>query len=598
MRRKILFIFHILLAGPLVVAQANVRVESVFEPSNISLSNAANYKIIIHGVQTNPQGSVPQVSGLNLSNSPRIFRSASFINGVPSIKTELSFEVRPQREGSFTVPSWKITAEGKKYSIPAATLQVLPPSQRDLARQREQQQQEQDLREAAFLEFSIPRPFLFKGESTPAKLSLFLWDKLPVTRIDQLPQKTGDGFSLSSLGQPEEQRNVVRGNKAYSVFHWKVGLTGALSGQNELSFTTAIRVRVKGSKNSPFGNPFFSDPFFGFGREQSLEIKSAKYTLEVRDLPSAGRPPNFQGAIGSFQASSSIDLDRVSLGDPVRLKFAIEGSGNFAAMPAPDFPDSGRFRAGPPAFSFTGDNLTKLQGTQTFEYVLTPLTAGLLEVPPIEFSYFDPIQEKYLFSSSMPHPLRVDPGEKWAQPQEPTVAQESRPERISTKDLFQTESEPGEWKVSLAVARPFSTSAFWILQVLGATLSCGLLLWKMKKRDPKRDALIKKEKLLEGKLSQSLKLMDAPSFYQTLRKILSIRIGRVCNHDKPSALSTSELVALLQKKKFSTDICDQTELLLQTCDNQEYAAENASEISLKEQFSKAEKLLKQLGAKR
>jgi hypothetical protein len=39
-------------------------------------------------------------------------------------------------------------------------------------------------------------------------------------------------------------------------------------------------------------------------------------------------------------------------------------------------------------------------------------------------------------------------------------------------------------------------------------------------------------------------------------------------------------------------------LLLQTCDNQEYAAENASEVSLKEQFSKAEKLLKQLGAKR
>ena len=116
------------------------------------------------------------------------------------------------RDRSFTVPSWNITAEGKKYSVPAATLQVLPPSQRDLARQREQQQQEQDLREAAFLEFSIPRPFLFKGESTPAKLSLFLWDKLPVTRIDQLPQKAGDGFSLSSLGQPEEQRNVVRGN--------------------------------------------------------------------------------------------------------------------------------------------------------------------------------------------------------------------------------------------------------------------------------------------------------------------------------------------------------------------------------------------------
>ena len=351
---KILFFFCTFLTGSFVAAQSNVRVESIFEPATISLSKVANYKIIIHGIQTNPQGSVPQVNGLNLSNSPRTFRSASFINGVPSIKTEISFEVRPQLEGSFTLPSWKISVEGKNYTVPAATLKVLPPNQEDIARKQQQKQQKEDLKEAAFLEFSITRPFLFKGESTSAKLSLFLWNKLPVTSIDQLPQKTGDGFSLSPLGEPVEQRNVIRGNKTYSVFNWKVGLTGALSGQNALSFTTSIRVRVKGSRNSPFGNPFFSDPFFGFGREQSLEIKSDKYTLDVRDLPLTGRPSNFLGAIGSFEASSSIDMDRVSLGDPVRLKFSIEGTGNFAAMPAPNIPDSDRFRSGPPSFSFSG----------------------------------------------------------------------------------------------------------------------------------------------------------------------------------------------------------------------------------------------------
>ena len=74
----------------------------------------------------------------------------------------------------------------------------------------------------------------------------------------------------------------------------------------------------------------------------------------------------------------------------------------------------------------------------------------------------------------------------------------------------------------------------------------------MKKRDPKRDALIKKEKLLEGKLSQSLKLMDAPSFYQTPAQDLEhIRIGQVCNHDKPSALSTSELVHSSKEEIFN-----------------------------------------------
>ena len=92
--------------------------------------------------------------------------------------------------------------------------------------------------------------------------------------------------------------------------------------------------------------------------------------------------------------------------------------------------------------------------------------------------------------------------------------------------------------------------------------------------------------------------MDAPSFYQTLRKIISVRIGRICRHDKPSALSTTELIALLHSNKFPAEICEQTQILLQTCDSQEYAAENEPTTSLKDQIQHAEILLKQLQVKR
>jgi len=579
---------------PLTILSANVRIEAIFDPSSITLSNRTSYKIVIHGTQSNPQGAVPQVPGLVLSNNPRTFRSASFINGVPSIKAELSFDVSPQREGTFTIPAWQVSVDGKNYQVPPSNLQVLPPNQADIARQKAQQEQDRDLQEAAFLELTTERPFFFKGETTAAKLSLFLWDRLPVTKIEQLPQKRGDGFSISELDQPEEKRNVSRGNKIYSVFTWDIGLTGALSGQHTLSFASTIRVRVKGSKNSPFGNPFFNDPFFGFGREQALEIQSRTYDFEVRDLPTQGRPADFQGAIGSFSASSSIDLDRVSLGDPVRLNFVIQGKGNFSAMPAPAFPESDRFRTGPPAFSFEGNQITKYQGSQSFEYVLTPLTAGLLEVPTMQFSYFDPEQEKYFTATTSPHPLRVDPGEKWVQPPSQTSPEKTDLARISTRDLFQTESEPGTWVPSPSIVHPLQSGLFWTLQAGGCLIFALVLFLKVRKKDPLRDALLRKERVLQGKLSNAVKLKDRSSFYQNLRKILRIRIGLVCGHDHPAALSTHELIGLLQKNHFSGEVCSETENLLSQCDDQEYAASSGSALALQAHYQQTTALLKKM----
>ena len=79
-------------------------------------------------------------------------------------------------------------------------------------------------------------------------------------------------------------------------------------------------------------------------------------TIEVRSLPMKGRPLGFQGAIGTFTSESRIDTNRVSMGDPVRLVFEISGTGNFAAVPAPDINSNKNFKIGPPSFSLRKPN--------------------------------------------------------------------------------------------------------------------------------------------------------------------------------------------------------------------------------------------------
>ena len=58
-----------------------------------------------------------------------------------------------------------------------------------------------------------------------------------------------------------------------------------MTGNQSLSFDTNIRVRTKNQRGSPFNNPFFNDPFFGFGRDESIKVTSEKNWIEVRSPP-------------------------------------------------------------------------------------------------------------------------------------------------------------------------------------------------------------------------------------------------------------------------------------------------------------------------
>ena len=243
--------------------------------------------------------------------------------------------------------------------------------QEDKIREEIEGKQTQDLRQASFIEYVKPREFLFEGETVSGLLNLFIWDRLPVSRIERPPQKDGDAFSLTELRQPQEKRNQTKFDKTYTVFSWPTGLTAAIAGQHTIQFNTSIRVRVKSRGNSPFASPFFNDPFFGFGREESLTVKSDLINIEVKALPMLDRPGSFQGAIGTFSCRSIPNSDRVSLGVPVRLIFEIEGTGNFSAMPAPILNSDSNFKIGPPAFSFEGNEITMHEGKQLFEYILT-----------------------------------------------------------------------------------------------------------------------------------------------------------------------------------------------------------------------------------
>jgi len=137
--------------------------------------------------------------------------------------------------------------------------------------------------------------------------------------------------------------------------------------------------------------------FFG-GRELSLTgVRPVSVTpefssVQVRALPQEGRPANFRGAVGNFVVHAQAKPTQVAVGDPVTLTVTVvdlSQDGTTLQTLQPPVIDQaslgGEFRvpSDPLAGSVDGN-------AKTFTQTIRPLSAKLTQVPPIEFSYFDP----------------------------------------------------------------------------------------------------------------------------------------------------------------------------------------------------------------
>ena len=589
----ILFVSLLLLGAEEINGQ-QLRVESSFQPPSITIANNSVYKIIIHGSQENPQGSLPQIPGISISNSPQTFRSASFINGVPSVRLEMSFQIKPKKIGTHTIPPWTIKVGSTTLQVPGSSIKVVAANQEDKIKQQAEQKQKEDLSQASFIEFINPRKFLFEGETVSGLLNLFIWDRLPVSRIERPPQKEGDAFSLTELQQPQEKRNQAKYGKTYTVFSWPTGLTAAIAGPQQIQFNTSIRVRVKSRGNSPFTSPFFNDPFFGFGREESLTVKSDLINIEVKELPMIERPDSFRGAIGKFSCRSIPDSDRVSLGDPIRLVVEITGTGNFSAMPAPVLHSNSNFKIGPPAFSFEGNEITMHEGKQLFEYILTPLRPGLINIPVITFSYFDPTREEYFTSKTTNHSLRVDPGETWVD-STPVQQQIETPDfAVPTTDLFQTENEPGEWFQNVKHKTVINSQVFWSVQSIPLFCAIGLGFYGWKRKQSGRDLFRQKQSILKKQMKESISFNDASLFFRATRERLRLEIGTFYKHPNPASLSSNELSTLLQSSSNEGDTITEIQKILEISDDHEFAGTLKDPQSLEDLYKNINILLKKI----
>ncbi len=130
-------------------------------------------------------------------------------------------------------------------------------------------------------------------------------------------------------------------------------------------------------------------------------------TVRVVPPPQEGRPEHYVGAIGSnMTVKTAIDSQNCNVGDPLKLTVTIGGDIRLKNTYPPKLDDIPELEDNFRIYSDTVKTLSR-QDSRQFVYTIRPVREGTLEIPPMEFAYFDSGAREYRTVSTDPIPVRA-----------------------------------------------------------------------------------------------------------------------------------------------------------------------------------------------
>src|SRR5215475_7660932 len=412
------------------------------------------------------------------------------------------YTVMPLRGGAFTIPPQTIRIGNTALRTPALTLNVADTSGSSSGARPRRDAQPTNANNLAFAELIVPSKTAYVGQVVPVQIRMG-FDPRVRPQLIEPPEITGQGFTAQKLQQSSENTETI-GGRMYEVVTYKTAIAAARAGKFEIGPVkakaqivvprrpSAPRSRPRSpfdlfDMDDPFSDPFFSNPFGQFGERREVEIKSEPVALEVKPLP-PNAPPSFSGAIGNFTMASDAKPKTVQVGDPITVTTTISGRGNFDRVNAPVIEDERGWHKYPPSSKFKQDDEVGISGTKTFEMVLSP-NEKKQGLPPLAFSYFDPVKQQYVTLHGEPISINVEGGAMVTQNAGPAQSAAPAPSPATARPTVQSLTKPEDILYQLTELPNRSESfepiytqrVFWAAQLIPLLALIGFAGWKIRR---------------------------------------------------------------------------------------------------------------------
>ncbi len=368
------------LLGSLNISSAeDVSFEATVNANQISLPEALELTLTVHGAKNIPPISIPTIDGFQVRY---VGPSTRFliVNGVSSSEHSFVYNLFPSKTGRFQIPSLSLFIDQKTYSTNPIDIEVIDTPTSSASTADSPAKVGGSIEDKVFLKVSIAPKEVYVGERTPLSMKVYVKDF--GLQLSSAPGVKADGFLTDSTANMQKSSENINGI-VYETLTFDTNIYPTQPGPLKIGPFQAVGQLVYQVKT---GNDIFSD-FFGRQEARPIALRADPLTIDVKALPEDGKPSDFSGAIGQYDFKASVGPLAVKLGDPLTLRMTVSGNGRFKNLTMPGLNDS-RFKTYDPQIK-EDDN------SKTVEQVIIPTDQNIKEVPPLSFSYFDPQEKKY-----------------------------------------------------------------------------------------------------------------------------------------------------------------------------------------------------------
>ena len=381
------------------------------------------YSIDTQDISDFSMGQVPDAFEVLMGPSRSTSSSFQIINGKTSqsSSTTLTYILVANKNGTFTLPSASVTADGKKIS--SNTVKIVVSGQAQSQNngggsgsgnsRHHRDAQEQDMGKnisgnELFIRVSANKKRVYEQE--PILLTYKVYSLVNLTQLEgKMPDLKG--FHTQEVPLPQQKSFSLEqfNGRNYNTVTWSQyvmfpQITGKLHIPS-LTFNGIVAMRNR------YVDPF--EAFFNGGSgyvEVKKSIKAPGIDIEVEPLPE--RPANFSGGVGKFSIPATVDKTEVKANDPINMKVVVSGVGNLKLIKEPvvEFPkDFDRYDA--KLTDKTKLTTNGLEGSMVYEFLTVPRHQGEFDIPPVEFVFFNTATRKYETVKTEAFHIHVEKGD-------------------------------------------------------------------------------------------------------------------------------------------------------------------------------------------
>ncbi|MBI1389965.1 MAG: hypothetical protein GC154_16110 [bacterium] len=583
-------------------AHADVTVSAAVSPAMIHVNEGAKLSVTVNSNandQLNPP-TVPQIQGLNISyRSQQSSTSWSMVNGQTTTSRSLIYEydVLGLAEGDYELKDIRVpTANGFVAANPVS-LKVLAADAPAPTAEPQSQSQTPDTSQQSnpygvYFVGQLDKEEAYVGEQVILTYYLLIpREREGDVSIDNVDEQQGQfqGFWVEKhdLGrnfEPEYRSVNNRIYKKYTILRYI--LFPLKAGEQ-----TIPALKLQGRVSRAMG-------FSVFRQSDAAVFTSTPITLKVNPLPEEGKPAVFQGAVGGFELSDSVDSKEVKVGDPVTLKVTLSGSGNIRNAPSPVLPDLSMFDQFDPTSS-QEVNVTRegVSGKVEYTHVLIPHDVNANEIGPVQFAYFDPQKKEYVTLKTQPIELTVSDA---ANVHGPYSSGASR--RIITRvgdDFRYIHDTP--LALSVIPLRMYRGAGFWLLALSPLLIVGGAFAWRRRQdylsanpdvaRSLKAPAVARK---FITDAREAFAANDAHRVYAALGKAIEQTVDHRWNL-AAAGLTTAQLKERLLERQVDAECVDETTRMMRTVDGARFSgAAGFDRHSIQNDIERTESILQTL----